>query len=203
MKTSIKQQIAEFLKEKDITLSDFAEYINVSEAELQGDLDPNKLDLRTLEQICKVLRIPIYSCFARSNYTASFTSTVYFAKRKGGEKMRLNEMLIKALKERNMTLREFADSINISEQEFCTAFKPCEMNVRTLERISKELHVPFYSLLNTVHGSRVLDVYHWSFVHRKRRSLKFSWLQKIVTNICLNRFSRLKRLHLNEGFINK
>lgn len=48
-----------------------------------------------------------------------------------------------------------------------------------------------------------LDAYHWSFVHRKRRPLKFRWLQKIVINICLNRFPSLKRLHLNEGYINK
>lgn len=43
-----------------------------------------------------------------------------------------------------------------------------------------------------------IDPYHWTFVHKKRRPLRFRWLQKIVIKICFKRFPSLLRLHLNE-----
>lgn len=43
-----------------------------------------------------------------------------------------------------------------------------------------------------------LDSYHWSFLHTKRRPIRFRWLQKIIFNICLKRFPSLKKIHLND-----
>ena len=44
-----------------------------------------------------------------------------------------------------------------------------------------------------------LDAYHWKFTHSMQRPLRFKWLQKLIINICFNRFPSLKRLHLQEN----
>ena len=64
----LKEKIEIFLKARNKTLKDLAEYIEISEEHLIQSLTDKTLEVRTLEQISKALRIPLFSFF---HYPAS------------------------------------------------------------------------------------------------------------------------------------
>ena len=63
---SLKKRIEAFLEARDQTFEDLAEYLDVSLDELNRGLKDSSLEVRTLENISKALRIPLYSFFPGS-----------------------------------------------------------------------------------------------------------------------------------------
>ncbi|MFH1319392.1 MAG: hypothetical protein ABII90_01905 [Bacteroidota bacterium] len=61
--TNLKKRIEIFLMARDKTLKDLADYINISEDDLDMAITDNSFDIWILEKISKVLRIPLFSFF--------------------------------------------------------------------------------------------------------------------------------------------
>ena len=57
------EKIKEYLERKNVSFSDFAEHIGESEQELERKFQNNTLEIRTLENISKELKIPLYRFF--------------------------------------------------------------------------------------------------------------------------------------------
>lgn len=62
----VKARIIELLEQDKHNFSELAEYLGMSEEELSHDLTNKTLELRKLESISKVLRVPLYSFFRTS-----------------------------------------------------------------------------------------------------------------------------------------
>ncbi|MFH1319565.1 MAG: hypothetical protein ABII90_02785 [Bacteroidota bacterium] len=60
---NLKKKIEIFLKARDKTMKDLADYLKLSEDDLNNALSDNTLEIRTLENISKALRIPLFSFF--------------------------------------------------------------------------------------------------------------------------------------------
>ncbi|MBI2268769.1 MAG: hypothetical protein HYU69_00250 [Bacteroidetes bacterium] len=151
MKTQLKQQIETTLKENNITLCDFANYIDVSKEQLMGDLEPDTLDIRTLEQICKALKIPMYSWYGEM--TDSCATSTYYNAIKLRQDINLNEMIAELLINKHISLSEFADYINVPEEELVKYPKTGQISVRTVEQLSKEFRIPLYPLLKKINNN--------------------------------------------------
>lgn len=63
----LKEKILEVLHKRNFTYEALANYLNVTEQELDYALENSTLEIRTLELISKELRIPLYSFF-RDHY---------------------------------------------------------------------------------------------------------------------------------------
>src|SRR3990167_5590205 len=63
MSLNLKKRIIAFLEARNYTFNDLAEYLGMSDDYLTRVLDDNTLEIRTLEQISKALRIPLFSFF--------------------------------------------------------------------------------------------------------------------------------------------
>jgi transcriptional regulator with XRE-family HTH domain len=63
----LKSKIIDSLKQTKYSYSDLADYLTISESELDKALETKSLDIRTLEMISKELRIPLYSFFHDEN----------------------------------------------------------------------------------------------------------------------------------------
>lgn len=59
----IKSKVIEILAREDHTFSELAEYLRMSEERLTEGLMNKTLELRELEAISKVLKVPLYSFF--------------------------------------------------------------------------------------------------------------------------------------------
>ena len=60
---SLIKRIEKFLDSRDQTLEDLANYLEVDMAELERGISDSSVEVRTLENISKALRIPLYSFF--------------------------------------------------------------------------------------------------------------------------------------------
>jgi len=60
---SLREKIEEILIKENYTFSQLAEYLNLSEEELEDGLEHKTLELRYLEEISKNLKVPLYSFF--------------------------------------------------------------------------------------------------------------------------------------------
>lgn len=63
---------------KNYTYSQMAEYLGISEAELDKQFEEKTLEVRTLELISKALRIPLYSFFRDLNYNIDYNEELYY-----------------------------------------------------------------------------------------------------------------------------
>jgi transcriptional regulator with XRE-family HTH domain len=70
----LKEKIIQVLKTKNLTYSDLAYYIGVSEEQLNHALETKTLEIRTLELISKELRIPLYSFFRNEELMKKYLS---------------------------------------------------------------------------------------------------------------------------------
>ena len=61
--TNLKIRITKFLEARGKTFEDLARYLKVSDKELEDAIENTHVNIRTLEDISKVLRIPLYSFF--------------------------------------------------------------------------------------------------------------------------------------------
>jgi len=59
----LRDRIEAFLEARGKTLADLAEYLELSVEDLKTDLSAKSLQLRTLEEISKLLKIPLYDLF--------------------------------------------------------------------------------------------------------------------------------------------
>ena|ERR1043165_4205839 len=59
----IKEKITELLQKDKHTFRELADYVRMSESDLTQQLNNRTLELRKLETISKVLRVPLYSFF--------------------------------------------------------------------------------------------------------------------------------------------
>jgi transcriptional regulator with XRE-family HTH domain len=60
---SLREKIEEILVKEKYTFSQLAEYLNLSEEQLEDGLEHKTLELRYLEEISKNLKVPLYSFF--------------------------------------------------------------------------------------------------------------------------------------------
>ena len=65
---SLSQKIKELLLSENYTFKQLADYLNLSETELENGLENKTLEIRHLEEISKNLKVPLYSIF-RDNIT--------------------------------------------------------------------------------------------------------------------------------------
>lgn len=61
--TDLKEKIIDVLRQRNFTYEALANYLGVTETELDYALETNTVEIRTLELISKELRIPLYSFF--------------------------------------------------------------------------------------------------------------------------------------------
>lgn len=60
---NLKERIIAVLAARNLTYKQLTDYLGVSEQQLDHALEQNTIEIRTLEQISKELRIPLYSFF--------------------------------------------------------------------------------------------------------------------------------------------
>jgi len=60
---NLKERIVSVLKAKNFSYEELVNYLGTTEAVLDKALEENSIEIRTLEQISKELRIPLYSFF--------------------------------------------------------------------------------------------------------------------------------------------
>jgi transcriptional regulator with XRE-family HTH domain len=75
---SLKKRIIEILTEQEHTYAQLAEFIGLSEADLDFALEHNSIDIRTLELISKALRISLYSFFKENGDDSSVSKQKYY-----------------------------------------------------------------------------------------------------------------------------
>ena len=77
----LKSKITEILNKENYTFAELATYLNKSELELSEELYNNTLELKSLEEISKVLRVPLYSFFRGENVKFDYTQKPYYVNR--------------------------------------------------------------------------------------------------------------------------
>jgi transcriptional regulator with XRE-family HTH domain len=60
---NLKERIVAVLAARNLTYKQLTDYLGLSEQQLDHALEQNTIEIRTLEQISKELRIPLYSFF--------------------------------------------------------------------------------------------------------------------------------------------
>lgn len=75
---SLKKKIEEILVKEHYTFSQLAEYLKLPEDELAAALESRMLELRYLEEISKVLKVPLYSFFRKEDYKVNFSERPYY-----------------------------------------------------------------------------------------------------------------------------
>ncbi|MBK6985009.1 MAG: hypothetical protein IPH32_09755 [Bacteroidetes bacterium] len=74
----LREKIEEILVKENYTFSQLADYLNLSEEQLEDGLANKTLELRYLEDISKNLKVPLYSFFRDTNQKANYTEKPYF-----------------------------------------------------------------------------------------------------------------------------
>jgi len=69
---NLKQKIQDILATENYTFKQLADYLNISESELEEGLTNKTLELRYLEEISKNLRVPLYSFFRDHDFKLSY-----------------------------------------------------------------------------------------------------------------------------------
>ncbi len=74
----LRQKIEEILLKENYTFSQLADYLNLSEEQLEEGLANKTLELRYLEDISKNLKVPLYSFFRDASQKLDYTEKPYF-----------------------------------------------------------------------------------------------------------------------------
>jgi transcriptional regulator with XRE-family HTH domain len=75
----LREKIEEILKKENYTFKQLADYLNISEGDLENGLQNKTLELRYLEQISKTLKVPLYSFFRdHTNYSMYSSEKPYY-----------------------------------------------------------------------------------------------------------------------------
>ncbi|MES2515054.1 MAG: hypothetical protein V4580_12965 [Bacteroidota bacterium] len=75
---SLRDKIEEILIKENYTFGQLADYLNLSEDQLEYGLKNKTLELRYLEDISKNLKVPLYSFFRDQNTKINYTEKPYF-----------------------------------------------------------------------------------------------------------------------------
>ena len=75
---SLRGKIEEILIKESYTFKQLADYLNLSEKQLEDGLTNKTLELRYLEDISKNLKVPLYSFFRDNNANINYTEKPYF-----------------------------------------------------------------------------------------------------------------------------
>ena len=75
---SLRGKIEEILVKENYTFKQLADYLNLSEQQLEEGLADKTLELRHLEDISKNLKVPLYSFFRDNNVKINFNEKPYF-----------------------------------------------------------------------------------------------------------------------------
>lgn len=75
---SLRRKIEEILIKENYTFSQLADYLNLSEEQLEDGLANKTLELRHLEDISKNLKVPLYSFFRDNNIKINYSEKPYF-----------------------------------------------------------------------------------------------------------------------------
>jgi transcriptional regulator with XRE-family HTH domain len=74
----LRDKIEEILVKENYTFSQLADYLNLSEEQLEDGLANKTLELRYLEDISKNLKVPLYSFFRDANQKNNYIEKPYF-----------------------------------------------------------------------------------------------------------------------------
>lgn len=77
-KINLKEKLLAVLKFNNHSYSELAEHIGLAENELDKQFADNSLEIRTLEQISKALRVPLYSLFRDTDYEFRHDEEPYY-----------------------------------------------------------------------------------------------------------------------------
>ena len=75
---TLRAKIEEILVKENYTFKQLAEYLNLSEEQLEDGLKNKTLELRYLEDISKNLKVPLYSFFRDHNLKFNYEEKPYF-----------------------------------------------------------------------------------------------------------------------------
>ena len=75
---SLREKIEEILVKENYTFSQLADYLNLSEEQLEDGLAKKTLELRYLEDISKNLKVPLYSFFRDTSQKINYNEKPYF-----------------------------------------------------------------------------------------------------------------------------
>jgi transcriptional regulator with XRE-family HTH domain len=75
---SLRRKIEKILVKENYTFSQLADYLNLSEHQLEEGLANKTLELRYLEDISKNLKVPLYSFFRDNNIKINYNEKPYF-----------------------------------------------------------------------------------------------------------------------------
>ena len=70
---SLKEKIKAILETENYTFRQLADYLNISEEQLEDGLSKKTLELRHLEEISKNLRVPLYSFFRDHDFKMNYS----------------------------------------------------------------------------------------------------------------------------------
>ena len=75
---TLREKIEDILVKEKYTFSQLADYLNLSEEQLENGLTNKTLELRHLEDISKNLKVPLYSFFRDNNVKINYSEKPYF-----------------------------------------------------------------------------------------------------------------------------
>lgn len=75
---SLRRKIENILIKENYTFKQLADYLNLSEEQLEEGLANKTLELRYLEDISKNLKVPLYSFFRDNNIKVNYNEKPYF-----------------------------------------------------------------------------------------------------------------------------
>jgi len=75
---TLRRKIEDILVKENYTFSQLADYLNLSEEQLENGLANKTLELRYLEDISKNLKVPLYSFFRDNNIKVNYSEKPYF-----------------------------------------------------------------------------------------------------------------------------
>ncbi|HRG00504.1 MAG TPA: hypothetical protein PKZ75_05280 [Bacteroidia bacterium] len=75
---SLRRKIEDILVKENYTFTQLADYLNLSEQQLEEGLANKTLELRYLEDISKNLKVPLYSFFRDNNIKINYNEKPYF-----------------------------------------------------------------------------------------------------------------------------
>ncbi len=75
---SLREKIEEILIKENYTFKQLADYLNLSEQQLEDGLSNKTLELRYLEDISKNLKVPLYSFFRDTHSKTHVNEKPYF-----------------------------------------------------------------------------------------------------------------------------
>lgn len=75
---SLKEKVQAILAKENYTFRQLADYLNLSEEQLEDGLENKTLELRYLEDISKNLKVPLYSFFRDHDHSMNYGEKPYY-----------------------------------------------------------------------------------------------------------------------------